>query len=74
MRIAPKKARFFFLCVWFRLQKHKIVECNRQNIVRFANYTLQKLGKIVGWRLQNQEREGGLKAEDFLQINPLELM
>ena len=37
----------------FRLQKHKIVNCNRQNIVKFAKYTLQKLGKTVGWRWQN---------------------
>ena len=58
----------------FRLQKYKIVECNRQNTEKIANCTLQKLGKTVGWRLQNQEREGGLKAEDFLQINSVELL
>jgi len=37
----------------FRLQKYKIVECNRQNTEKIANCTLQKLGKTVGWRWQN---------------------
>ena len=45
-----------------------------QNVVGYANYTLQKLGKIVGWKWQKQEREGGIKAGNFLQINPLELL
>lgn len=65
----------------FRLQKHKIVNCNRQNIVKFVKRSLQILGKIGGGEVAkcdnsredgDGERDGdGVEVQNVVKPNKL---